>query len=349
MIRRPGILLVGSFLSDLTGTRSVGEELSLHLSQRGWKTFQTSSQPKRVLRLLDMLLSVFVNRHDYQLAYVEVYSGLAFLWAECVAQLLLLLRKPFLLVLHGGGLVEFSKRNPRRFMNFLNKARVVVTPSRFLQEHLLPYSGSIRYIPNAVDLDLYQFELRRTVTPKVVWLRALHSIYQPDMAVRATAIVMREFENIHITMIGPDKNDGSLSSVQRLIQESQLQTNVSIVGAIPKCEVPLWLARGDIFLNTTRYESFGISVLEAALIGLPIVTTAVGELPYLWQHDQTALLVQPDDASAMADSILRLLNEPGLAEKLSTNARLRAEQFDWSQILPQWESLFQELAGMETL
>ena len=82
MTCKPGILLVGSFLSALTGTRSVGEELALHLSQRGWKICQASAQPNRILRLLDMLLSVFLYRRVYQVAYLEVYSGLAFLLAD---------------------------------------------------------------------------------------------------------------------------------------------------------------------------------------------------------------------------------------------------------------------------
>jgi glycosyltransferase involved in cell wall biosynthesis len=47
----------------------------------------------------------------------------------------------------------------------------------------------------------------------------------------------------------------------------------------------------------------------------------------------------------MAAAVGRILSEPGLAERLSRNARANAEQFDWSVILPQWERLLAEVAG----
>jgi glycosyltransferase involved in cell wall biosynthesis len=83
--------------------------------------------------------------------------------------------------------------------------------------------------------------------------------------------------------------------------------------------------------------------MEAAACGLCIVSTNVGELPLLWTNGDDALLVEPDDPKAMAAAVRRLLTESGLAERLSRNARAKAEQFDWSLILPQWERLLTEV------
>jgi glycosyltransferase involved in cell wall biosynthesis len=341
-MNKSGILLVGNFLSSHTGTRSVGEELSLRLSAIGWKTIETSHQPGRTFRLVDMLSSVIVHRKKYQIAYVEVYSGLAFFWAEMVVQLLSLLHKPVVLTLHGGGLVEFAQRNPTRITKLLRKGQIIVTPSLFLQAALKPYNTTIRYLPNAVDVSHYEFQLRYHPAPKIIWLRAFHEIYQPEMAVKVLSFLVKEFKEITLTMIGPDKKDGSLNSALDLAQRTDMTSHINIVGSIPKSEVPIWLAKGDIFLNTTRFESFGVSVVEAALIGLPIVTTSVGELSYLWENEKTAMLVPQNAPEAMANAIRRILTEPGLAERLSSNARRKAEQFDWSVILPHWERLLNE-------
>ena len=113
---------------------------------------------------------------------------------------------------------------------------------------------------------------------------------------------------------------------------------------MPKEEVPRHLCGYDIFLNTTNYESFGVSVMEAAASGMCLVTTNVGELSYLWQDGNDALIVPPDDPEAMAAAVQRILTEPGLAEKLSRNARKKAEEFAWSIILPQWEALLTKIA-----
>jgi len=51
------------------------------------------------------------------------------------------------------------------------------------------------------------------------------------------------------------------------------------------------------------------------------------------------LLVEPDDPVSMAAAVRRILTEPQLAERLSRNARLKAEQFDWPMISSKWESL----------
>jgi glycosyltransferase involved in cell wall biosynthesis len=64
----------------------------------------------------------------------------------------------------------------------------------------------------------------------------------------------------------------------------------------------------------------------------------------LWQDGHDALLVPPDDAKAMAAAVRRILSAPGLAERLSRNARAKAQQFDWLRILPQWEQLLIEAA-----
>ena len=81
--------------------------------------------------------------------------------------------------------------------------------------------------------------------------------------------------------------------------------------------------------------------MEAAACGLPIVTTDAGELAYLWQNGMDAMVVPVGDARAMAAVVRRILTEPKLAEKLSVNARRKAESFDWAVILPQWEKLFE--------
>jgi glycosyltransferase involved in cell wall biosynthesis len=338
------VLLIGSFLSSQVGTRSVGEELGLRLDKKDWQVILASSYRLRFLRLLDMLTTICLAQSKYRVVYLEVYSGAAFLWADWSSRLLQILKKPYVLVLHGGGLVEFSQRYPRRVSRLLHSTRCVVTPSLFLKHELYAIKKDIQYLPNGLDLSGYEHVHRHQVRPKLVWLRALHEIYQPEMAVRVLALLKQDYPSVQLLMIGPDKNDGSREKMERAAARLGVTDALNWIGPVPKSEVPQVLNQGDIFLNTTRYESFGVSVMEAAASGLPIVTTNAGELSYLWQNNHDALVVDVDDAPAMADSIRRLLTEPELAGRLSHNARRKAEGFDWSEILPQWEKLFAELA-----
>ncbi|MCL4441282.1 MAG: glycosyltransferase family 4 protein [Firmicutes bacterium] len=284
------------------------------------------------------------KRKDYQLAVVEVFSGPSFLWAEVVCWSLRLLNKPYVLTLHGGNLPAFSQRWPKRMRFLLQKAAKITTPSRYLKDNLSLYSHQIQYLPNALDLLNYSFRVCSRPAPRISWLRALRYIYNPVLALRTLGLLAVEFPSIHLDMIGPDQKDGSLELVLKTADKFGVQDNVRLVGGVPKREVPSRLAQSDIFLNTTNYESFGVTVMEAAACGLCIVTTNVGELPYLWKDGHDALLVPPDDPEAMAAAVRRILTEPGLAERLSRNARQKAEQFDWSLILPQWEALLTAVA-----
>lgn len=341
---RHRVLLIANFFSDVTGVKSVSEEMVEHLRMSSdWKVITTSSYSGRVRRLIDFILTILRERQHYDIANIEVYSTLAFLWAEVSAQLLFWLRKPFILTLHGGGLPHLAERSPKRVRRLLAMANAVTTPSHYIQQELKPLRDDIVYFPNGLDLKNYSFKLRTKLQPKLVWLRAFHEIYNPSMAIETIFLLQQTFPNIHLTMIGPDKNDGAYEQALRMIKDKKLEKYVDIIGAIPKKDVPTYLQKYDVYINTTNLESFGVAAMEAAACGLSIITTNVGELPYLWSNGDDALLVSPDDAEAMSKAVERVLVDPKLAEKLSKNARIKALQFGWSVILPQWEELFSQV------
>lgn len=315
-------------------------QLVSKLTGRGWNIISTSSRSHRLARALDMCFTVWRVRRRYDVAQIDVFSTSAFMWAEAVAGVLHLLGKPFILTLHGGNLPQRARRNPGRVRRLLASAAAVTTPSRYLLEQMTPYRANILLLPYGLDLNGYCPRLpEQPVQPRLVWLRTFHRGYNPMLAAQVVDRLRHEWPDIQLTMVGPDKGDGAFAEFQRFVAEKGLEGHVTCAGGVPKAEVPSWLQRGDIFLNTTTAESFGVSVMEAGAMGLCIVTTNVGELSYLWTDGEDALLVPPDDPAAMAAAVRRILTEPELAARLSRNARRKAEQFDWAAILPQWEQL----------
>jgi glycosyltransferase involved in cell wall biosynthesis len=338
------IALIGNFLSSSVGTRGVIEDLALRLVDAGWQVLTVSDKPGRVARLLDMITTVWRRRHEYAVAQVDVYSGPAFLWAEVVCWTLKLARKPIVLTLHGGGLPEFAQQHPKRMRRLLKSAVFVTTPSGFLLEKMKAYREDLQLVPNPLDLQVYHFKLRVRPQPRLVWLRAFHAIYNPSLAPRAISLLANDFPKVQLNMLGPDKGDGSLLDTKMAAAEAGLNQLITFPGAIPKNEIPVWLKEADIFLNTTNVDNTPVSLMEAMASGLCLVSTNVGGLPYLLEHEQDALLVPPDDPQAMARAVSRILTEPGLGEHLSRRARHKAEQFDWSIVLPQWEALLTRAA-----
>jgi len=341
---RKCILVVGNFLSRYGGSRGVCEDLAERLADAGWKVLTASRKRARILMLLDMVLTAWHRRAEYDVAQIDVFSGNAFVWAEAVCWALRRAHKPYVLTLHGGNLPHFVQRHPHRVKRLLQSAAAVTAPSRYLQEQMAPYRGETVLLPNPLELGQYRFVARRRPASKLVWLRAFHTIYNPVLAVNVLARLARSHPAIALIMVGPDKDDGSLQAVQDAARFLGVSDRLTIQAGVPRADVPKWLQKGDIFLNTTNVDNAPVSVLEAQACGLCVVSTNVGGLPYLLDQEQDALLVPPQDPAAMALAVERILTEPRLAERLSRSARAKAEQHDWSVILPQWEELLNKVA-----
>jgi glycosyltransferase involved in cell wall biosynthesis len=326
------------------GVRGVCEDLAVKLKAAGWSIVATWHEPKRLRLLIDLIATVCKNRSDYSVANVEVYSGRRFLLAEIVSQILRWLEKPYVLTLHGGNLPDFARRWPRRTSRLLCSAAAVTAPSRYLQEKMSSYRSGIRLLPNPIDLRLYPFRLRERPAPSLIWIRSFQSEYNPLLAPKVVTCLTKEFPGVSLAMIGADSGDGTLDATRRVTKLLEIQNRTTLQGAVKKTDIPMRLSPMDIFINTANFDNTPVTVLEAMACGLCIVSTNVGGIPYLLTHDHDALLVPPEDPSAMAGAVRRLLLEPGLAERLSRNARKHAEKYDWSEILPEWERLLSSVA-----
>ncbi len=339
----PRVLLVGNFLSRHVSTRTVGEELADRLTAAGWSVAATSGMLPRLARLFDMQRTIW-GRGPFAVAQVDVYSGAAFLWAEAACQSLRWRRTPYILTLHGGKLPEFAARWPRRVRWLLRGARVVTTPSPYLLEQMAAYRQDLRMLPNPLDLKAYSFTPRHQLKPRLIWLRAFHRIYNPELAPRVLARLIAAYPEATLTMIGPDKGDSSLESTRDLVRELGLADRVTFTGGIAKSRVPTYLADADIFLNTADADNAPVSVTEAMACGLCVVSTDVGGLRDLLTDGEDALLVGRDDPAAMASAVERLLNDPELARQLSSRGRQHTETRDWSRVLPRWQQLLRQSA-----
>jgi len=342
MENQGALLMIGNFLSASGMNRTVNEDLAEGLDKAGMKILTTSNKPGRIPRLMDMLTTILDHKKEYEIALVDVYSGKAFIWAEACCFMLKLLNKPYILNLHGGNLPSFAVRWPHRMRRLLNSARIVVVPSAYLLDKMIRYSSNIRVLSNPIDINKYNYRLRKSPAPRLVWLRSFHAVYNPAMAPRFMVSLLEKHPDAHLRMIGPDKKDGSYQITRDLIVKLGLSESMTLPGGIPKFDVPTWLDQGDIFVNTTNVDNTPISVLEAMACGMCVVSTDVGGIPYLIKNEHDGLLVPPSDSEAMAVAIHRILTEPGLAELLSENAHLKAKQFDGSVVLPEWQKLILE-------
>ncbi len=102
----------------------------------------------------------------------------------------------------------------------------------------------------------------------------------------------------------------------------------------------------DIFVHPSMFDSLPLAVLEAMATSKPIVGTKVGGIPEVIEHESTGLIVPPNDSSAIAAAVGKLLDEPSLAQRLGHAAKQRYQAELTPQVMAhKLESLYQQLAG----
>ena len=165
-------------------------------------------------------------------------------------------------------------------------------------------------------------------------MRAFAPIYDPEMAVKVLFELQRKYPNASLTMVGPDK-DGSLQTTKSFAES--LGITVRFTGQLSKEDWWQLASEHDIFINTTHFDNTPISVMEAMALGLPVVSTNVGGIPYLLTDKENALLVNDNDVVAMTTAICSLLDNQEKTKALALNARNFIEQMDWNVVKEDWK------------
>lgn len=327
--------MVGSFLSAKTGTISVSEKLVETIKCEAIKFISISRLTNKIFRLWEIVMYSLLAKYDKM--HIDTFSGSAFRIAETASLIARLRKKTIILTLHGGKLPEFYLKYPNRVNRVLKLAEHLQCPSKYLQEFFKSQNITIQYMPNSIDLARFPYDRSSVIPHTLLWVRAFSDIYNPDLAVMILSELRKKYQDMTLTMIGPDK--GLMHHVEILVRELHLENFVKITGPVDNNELFEFYQRHEIFLNTTSYESFGLAVMEAAACGIPIVSANVGEIPYIWNDHENIMIVETMKPKAFSSAIVQLLDSPELYCRISINARHRAEQYDWELIKGKWLQL----------
>jgi len=316
------------------------------LNPAGVRIHLISKARTRVGRLIDVLVRSLWLIPQCRVVLVDVFGEKAFVYESFAILYASLWKRRLVVTLRNGMLPDFINRWPRWTRFVLAKPHTVLAPHAFLQQRLA--RAAIRIdgvIPNFIDLEKYTYRRRSSLKPRFLYLRGLDPVYNPEMAIRAFALVQRHFSDASLTKVGREGSDSV--RIRALVRELGLR-NVRFAGLIAKSEIPRLADEHDIHLHTNRFENMPVSIIEMWACGLPIVGTNVGGMPYLVKDGVDAILVPSEDHAAMAEACLKLLAEPILVERLSLSGRRRSEGLTWAHVKPMWErTLFAALRSSQ--
>lgn len=331
------LLYIGNKLSDHGYTSTSIETLGVFLEGEKFKVFYASSKENKVLRMLEMIHKTFKYSGKIDYVLIDTYSTKNFWYAFIVSQLCRALGLKYIPKLHGGNLPSRIIRSKFFSDLIFSNAFINIAPSFYLYETFKKNGyTNLKYIPNTIELQLYTQLKKEFKTPKLLWVRSFSKIYNPLMAVKVFMKIQRIFPEAEICMVGPKKDD-SYDKTLRYAKKNNVE--ILFTGKLSKEEWVNLSQNYNVFINTTHFDNTPVSVIEAMALGIPVVSTNVGGIPYLLEHDFNALLVDDNDIEEMANQINRLFNEPNLAKNISQNAKESVTDFDWEIVKKQWIDL----------
>jgi GalNAc-alpha-(1->4)-GalNAc-alpha-(1->3)-diNAcBac-PP-undecaprenol alpha-1,4-N-acetyl-D-galactosaminyltransferase len=156
-----------------------------------------------------------------------------------------------------------------------------------------------------------------------------------DVLVAALARLAAEFPDWGLVILGEGGERGKLES---LISELGLGQRVQLPGVV---ENPFpTMRRADLFVLSSRTESFGNALLEAMACGLPVIATQCWSRSPEWVRDGvTGLVVPTEDPASLAAAMARLMADAGLRKRLAAEASKGVERFDLDEISRTWDEL----------
>jgi len=244
-------------------------------------------------------------------------------------------RKPAILNYHDGRAQDHLTQWPvaRRLMRL---ATAIVVPSDYLVDVFAAAGLHATRIQNVAETQWPAYRGRPRPQPVFLHNRGLASEYNPACTLRAFAIVQRRYPAARLTIA----HDGPLRPALEALAASLGLRQTQFIGAVAPESMGALYHSADIYLMSPNADNMPLSLLECFASGLPVVSSSAGGVPNMVEDGRNGLLFAPNDHHAMADCVLRLLEEPGLAARLAANARAECAKYSWPRIGPQWIGLY---------
>lgn len=227
----------------------------------------------------------------------------------------------------------------RLFLNLfidisLTSATLIIVTTPLLKQNVVKRGiapEKIFIVPNYADEEIFspkvggnsvRKELSVSSDEKVImYIGRLSPEKGIDVLIKAFSIIKEEIKNTKLIIVGDGAEKGKL---MELCKRLNLLDSIKFVKPIPNNKVPSFLAATDIIVLPSYSEGSPKILVEAMMMGKPIVATNIPGINDIVKNKEEALLVKPGDPVALAEAIKTLLNDKDLTYSLVANARKKA-------------------------
>jgi len=249
--------------------------------------------------------------------------------------------------------------------SLLRRAQGVIAVSAGLKRELVTQQGypaeKIIVIPNGIDYNRFAkrpspeqgMVIRRSlgIAPDeriILYLGRLMERKRVIDLVKALPTIQAHVPKVRLVIVGKRNHNATLikETARQLAQEAR----VTLVDHVPYQDVPDYYALAEVYALPSTYEGFPFTVLEAMASGTPVVASDIPGIDEQIVPNETGLLHPVGDITAIAQAIIRVLENNELAKRLSVAAqKVVQEKYNWTVITAQIEQVFEDAVSSAAL
>lgn len=197
----------------------------------------------------------------------------------------------------------------------------------------------------AVRHNVYQRYELTNHTKKILFVGRLEEDKGVEILIKAIPHIIKKIKNIRVIIVGPDF--GKKQELERLSKELHVEQYVLFTGRLSREDLLSAYKNADVFCLPSRYELFGIVLIEAMAAQIPIVAAHTTAIPDVVTHQKTGLLFPVNNAKKCADYIIQLVTDKHLKETLVKNAyRKIQEKYTLKKTVDMLEEVYREVISI---
>lgn len=229
----------------------------------------------------------------------------------------------------------------------LKKADAIIADSRYTGDTLVEHLGIEDQRIHVIHLGVNQNIFRPVEVPDsflskyclnrdtkyIVYVGSEDPRKNLEVLLQGLALVRSERRDVQFLKIGAARFASERQHMLNVSRELNLAESLKFIDQVAEEDLPFFYNLASVFAFPSKYEGFGLPVLEALACGTAVVAAKTSSVPEV--VGDAGLLVEPDASQAWAEAILTLLDDPGLAQKMASAGLKRAAGFSWQKTAQQ--------------
>ena len=302
---------------------------------------------RALFRLFHYCLLLLSQLKKQQVVHLMANSGWSFyLFAMPAIYIASWYKVPVIVNYRGGNAKPFFAKSWPYIKGAFHRVDAIIVPSEFLRQIFSQYDLPSQVVPNIVDLSIFDYQepdlsvgcLHLVVT------RNLELIYDNATAIKAFALFCNNHPNTKLTIAG---SGSELTALEQLTIQLEVSDKVNFVGRLSRSEIAKLYQSSDILLNTSIVDNTPNSIIEALACGVIVITSNVGGIPFLVKDGCQALLVPPEQPTAIAQKLALVIADLKLSLKLAQGGREMVQQFSPLEVIPLLEQIYHKVINQD--